>query len=405
MKLLHSMLVAADLLEADGLDRAILDAKQIITKYTSAENTYDDFIMRLAGFTNGIARANPETSDGINVIPVLSELTKKGYVRSVGNGRYKRTDVLSRLISQAVKKTTDRAIDGDPSKNGKLGYTQSANMSHMAGDGGLGSKLANAPRNYKAGGKYSGDMKEAVLRTTRESDPAWLSLPEPTKNMVIKLNTIENPLYAFKVLNALIKLRDQKKGYVPFIKYIETHFKDQAYIDALMDLNSAGIVDIKNGTLNNQSLKSVQGVMEFMEQEPIEGIKPLDKIAAFLPKFIANATTTSASTHRGLNSLVLAMHPSSNNKELKAVYNLIQTKLTDDKLDDILSMGSDEIKSSGTATRTIYTLATDLDVNTVNELKLAIDKKYTNRVEYAGDENKAAKEIGRVSEFKRLFSI
>jgi len=408
MELLKNML--GDILvenTQDNLLNKMRDAKAIITKYTSAQSPYDDFIMRLAGFSNGMTKPNPDKPGEINVIPVLDELAAKGYVKKLSDGVYKRTDVLSRLISQATTSAKDRALGGDPSKEGRLGYTRTNQMSHFGGDGALGDKLKNAPRNYKAGGKYSADTKEAVLNAVKGNDPAWDALPDTTKEMTSKLNDLENPLYSFTVLRALLKMQGRKKGYVDFVKFVQDNFKDSAYVDALYGLADIGAVDLKNGTVNNSTVRDIRNVLDFMEEETVEGIEPIDKIGAFLPKFIGTATSTSGTQHRELNNIVLAMHPNSKNKrnEFVGTYNIIQNRLTDDKLQDILSKSREEIKGSGINVRAIYALAKGFNVDTVDELKQEIETKFSNRTNYGSEENKAAKNIGRVEEFKKIFDL
>ena len=194
-------------------------------------------------------------------------------------------------------------------------------MGHLGGSGEAGDKLERAPRNYKQGGKYSGATKEYIIKVTKERDPAWKALSDATKNMITRLQGLENPSYSFKVLKALMSLRAKKKGYTPFIEYVKENFKDQGYVDALYDLQSAGILDARTNTISNDAVKQVRNALDFFKEEPVEGIPPLEKVSAFLPNFMKAATGSSATTFRAINNIVT-------NKRFAPVINLINTKLS-----------------------------------------------------------------------------
>lgn len=378
------------------------DAKRIITSYSSAQAPYNDFILRIAGFTKGDRIPDKNKPAEIDIIPALDDLAKKGYVIKKPNGAYKSTDVISRLISMAVNDTRDRASQGDLSKDGKLSTTQVDKMHHMAGDGTLGQKLNNAELSYKAGGKYSGVTKELILKMIKRKDGKWEELSDSAKAMVDKLNTLDNPLYSFKVLKLLISLRSKKKGYTDFITFVKDYSSDEGYVNALLDLQNIGVVDVKNNTLNSSAIKDIRNVMNYMEEPTVEDIKPVDKVSAFLPKFFGSAVSTTGETHRRLNQLVSLIHPSSsrNKAEFVRVYGFIKNKLTDDQLASIMT-------DSGTSLpeRIIKYLGNALNVSTKDELVKAIDTKFKNREDFKSDTNKEAKNTGRFDEFIKNFSI
>lgn len=406
MNLIQELLNEA-LLEADNqLIRKMKDAKSIIQSFSSAEVPYEDFLMRIMGFSNGKTKPSQNKHGMIDVVPVLDALASKGYVRKNDNGIYSRVgDVLGRLMAATVQVSRNKAVDGEVTRNGKLNLTQTQQMGHLAGNGDLGDKLKNAPRNYKAGGVYSGNTKEAIIKIIKENDPSWNELSDSSKAMLDKLNKLSNPLYSFTVLKVLISLRAKKKGYTSFTDEVKTYFKDDEYVDALMQLEDIGIVNAKTGTINGGSVKDIRNVMDFLEEDTIQNIKPVDKVAAFLPKFMGSAVSTSASTHKNLNNLVLSMHPESKHKkpEFVKAYTIINTRLTDDKLHEILS---DEESSKGSLiTRIIYKLAKTFGVDSVDALKNSIEEKFNNRMNYGGDENKEAKSSGRYEEFIKNFSI
>lgn len=391
------------LLEQDQrLLNKLKDAKRIITSYSSAQAPYHDFILRIAGFTKGDRVPDKNKPAEIDIIPALDDLARKGYVIKKPNGAYRATDIISRLVSMAVRDTQNRAGEGDLSKDGKLNTTQVDKMHHMAGDGSLGQKLNAAERSYKAGGKYSGVTKELILKTIKGKDQKWADLSESTKAMVDKLNTLDNPLYSFKVLKMLLAMRAKKKGYTDFVSYIKEYSSDESYVNALLDLQNIGVVDVKNNSLNSSAIKDIRNVMDYMEEEPIEDIQPVDKVSAFLPKFFGSAVSTSGETHRRLNSVVSMMHPSSrrNKEEFVNVYNFIKSKLTDDELMTIMS-------DSGTTMteKLIKYLGNAFGVTTKDDLVAAIDKKFKNREDFKGEENKESKNTGRFDEFVKNFSI
>lgn len=395
------------LIEADNqLIQKMRDAKGIIQSFSSAEVPYEDFLMRVMGYSNGKTKPAQNKHGMIDVIPVLDALASKGYVQKNSNGVYSRVgDVLGKLMSQTAQTAQSNAIDGNVTKQGKLNLAQTQQMGHLAGSGDLGDKLKNAPKNYKAGGVYSGNTKEAVLKVVKESDPAWKALSDSEKGMIDKLNQLSNPLYSFTVLKALMSLRGKKKGYASFAETVKTYFNDEEYITALMQLEDIGVVDDQAGTINGSAVRDIRNVMDFLETETVQKITPIDKVSAFLPKFMAGAVSTSATTHKNLNNIVLSMHPESKHKKAEFVraYNIIQKRLTDDKLHEILQ--DDNSAAGSLPVRIIYKLAKTFGVDSVDELKNSIEEKFRNRMNYGGDENKEAKNTGRIEEFIKNFSI
>lgn len=372
-------------------------AKAIIQRYATDRVPFDDFLLRVAAFSNGISIPDPKKPEDINIIPVLDDLAKAGLVAKRANGSYKRGDAVGRLIASVAGKKVDRALDGDISKQGKLSFSQTGQMGHLAGDGEAGAKLDRAPRNYKQGGKYSGATKEFIIKVTKERDPAWERLGGATKDMISRLQTLSNPSYSFKVLKALLAVRAKKKGYTSFIEYVKQNFKDQGYVDALYDLQSIGVVDAESNTISNESIKLIRNAMDFFKEEPVEGIPPLDKVGAFLPNFIKNAVASSANTFRAVNNVVT-------NKRFAPIINLINTKLTDDRLDDIMATDDAELRQNQTLF-VIKFLAKSLKADTVDELKAAIEEKKANRQDFKSDQNVEAKAIGRMEEFLNIFDI
>lgn len=372
-------------------------AKAIIQKYATDRVPFDDILLRVAAFSNGMSIPNPNKPEDINIIPVLDDLARVGLVTKRPNGSYKRGDAVSRLIASVAGRKVDSALGGDLSRQGKLSFSQTAQMGHLGGSGEAGDKLERAPRNYKQGGRYSGATKEYIIKVTKERDPAWKALSDATKDMITRLQGLENPSYSFKVLKALLHLRAKKKGYIPFIEYVKENFKDQRYVDALYDLQTAGILDARTNTINNDAVKQVRNAIDFFEEEPVEGISPLEKVSAFLPNFMKAATGSSATTFRAINNIVT-------NKRFAPVINLINTKLTDDRLADIMATDDAELRRNQTLF-IIKFLAKNLKANSVEELKSAIEEKKANRQDFKSDANKEAKSIGRMEEFLRIFDI
>lgn len=380
-----------------NLSRNIKRAKSIIQRYTSPSNPFEDVVLRVAGFTDGMTVPNPNADERINVIDLLDELASAKLLVKRPNGAYKRTEAISRLLSHFINKKIDTALDGDLTKAGRLDLTQTKNMRHLSGDEPAGDKLKNAPPTYKQGGKYSGVTKEYVLKIIKSNDPAWRNLPENTKKMLDDLRTLSNPSYAFKILRSLMNMRATKKGYVPFIEFVQDNFNNEQYVDSLFDLQSIGVLNTKDNTINMGAVNTIREAINFFNADIVENITPMDKLAAFLPNFVKSAVSSSGATHRTINRILTS-------KQFEPVVVFIRTKLTDATLDDILSRSDEELKPRKTLF-TIKYLAKKLDVDTVENLKDKIDEKIENRLNYKSDENKEAKSIGRIGEFFTLFNI
>lgn len=395
MKLLESILNDTFITEDAQLASKIAKAKSIISQYTSRESSYNDTLLRVAAFSNGISKPNPDKPNEINVIPILNTLARNGLVIRKPNGTYKRTEAVSRLISQQVNTRTDAALSGDTSRDGKLQTTQTKDMGYMGGNASVADKLRNAPRSYKAGGKYSGAAKELVIKDIKENDPAWRQLPDSCKDMVQKLSTLSNPLYSFRVLKKLIQLQASKKGYTSFVSFVENMFKTQEYVEALMDLQSIGVVS--DNKLNNAAINDIKKVIQYMTQPTKSGISAADKTGALLPKFMENSTKHTGLTYRAINNIVT-------NPKYKSILDIINTRLTDEQLDKINSTDAATLSTSPIK-KTIKFLANTLNASDVNDLKNKINEKIKNREDYNSDENQEAKNTGRMDFFSKNFSL
>lgn len=385
------------LLEANSQAQLIQNmklAKSIIKKYENDSSSYRDFLVRIIGYTNGLARPT-EKDDAIDIIPALEELAKRGLVVKNKNGTYKRTEALSKLMAVETKSAEQRALSGDLSKRGRLGLTQTSNMAHLAGDDDIADKINRAPRNYKKGGLYSGTTKELVQAHT-QSDDEWKSLPEEIKETVGRLQTLENPLASIKILQDLVRLKKLKKGYVPFVNYVMDTYKDESYLDALYDLDTIGTLSVKTGTLNMQSIERIKQALDFFKENGDQSISPMMRVAAFLPRFAKSATSVSARQHRAINNML-------SNPKFKKVFDIINTRLTDSILSDILSADERDLRQNKPTAYYVRFLADNLNATTVEELKSAIEKKRTLYQNFKSDENKAAKDQGRFDRFKRDF--
>ena len=395
MKLLKSILNDTFLMEADVGDDKLARIKNIIMQHTSQTSSFNDTLLRVAAFSNGISRPNPDKPNEINVIPVLNALARVGAVVKRPNGTYKRTDALSRIISQQVNNKVDRALDGDTKADGRLQTTQTKNMGYMGADVDAGNKLDNAPRSYKQGGKYSGAAKELVIKTIKDKDPEWANLDDNVKGMVDKLAQLSNPTYSFKVLKKLLLLQSKKKGYVSFVNFVETLFKDERYVEALMDLQNIGVVS--DSKINNAAMDNIRSVINFMGKDSVEGLTAFDKTNAMLPKFMENSVKHTGLVHRAINNVVL-------NPKFKPTIEVINNRLTDEQLSSILATDTKELGNSPIK-KTIKFLANSLKVDSADALKAAIAEKVRNRENYNSDENQEAKATGRMDYFKSNFNI
>ncbi|MDT9680468.1 hypothetical protein, partial [Campylobacter jejuni] len=91
----------------------------------------------------------------------------------------------------------------------------------------------------------------------------------------------------------------------------------------------------------NDAVKQVRNAIDFFKEEPVEGISPLEKVSAFLPNFMRAATDSSATTFRAINNIVT-------NKRFAPIINIINTKLTDDRLADIMATDDAELRRNQT---------------------------------------------------------
>lgn len=404
MKLLHSLLESFINEAAPATQNQINTVKSIISKYATPSVPYDDIIQRLAGLTNRFTKPSPDMAgDKIDVLPIIKELVSKGFLKAQTNGTYRRADAVSRVLGNAVNSVEDRAMKGDLSQKGDLKVSQTNALGHLAGDAPLGDKLKNAPQNYKHGGIYSGKTKEAVYKAIVDNDPNWNALSAESKDMVTKLNSLPNPLNSFVVLKRLLKARATKKGYIDIVKEIKGFSKSQDDMDAAMDLSDIGVIDVKNNTINNMAIKNIRNVIEFMKADTIENIEPINKMEAFLPKFLTAAKNIGAKRHvQQINPIIKKMHPQSPDasKAYVNLYNFIQSSLTDDELQRILS-------SEPTAPRdkVLRSLATNLRANSVDSLKTEIETKFSNYTDNRGEDNRQAKNSGRIEDFIQSFDI
>ena len=395
MKLLESIMNDTFIAEVAVDDARLEKVKNIIAQHTNRESSYNDTLLRVAAFSNGISKPNPNKPNEINVIPILNALARMGAVIKKPNGTFKRTEVLSKVISQQVNDKTNRVLGGDTSADGRLQTTQTKDMGYMGGDGDAAEKLNAAPRSYKQGGKYSGAAKEFVIKTIKEKDEAWMALPDEVKDTVVKLGELSNPLFSFKVLKKLLELQSKKKGYVPFIQYVENMFKDQQYVDALLDLKTINVVS--HDKINNNAVANIRKAIEFMNKPSVEGLTAFDKVNAMLPKFMGSSVKHSANKFRAINNVVT-------NPKYKSIIDVINSRLTDEQLSTIMTTSADALQNSPIK-RTIKFLATSLSATKVDDLKAKIAEKIKNRENYASDENAEAKNSGRMDFFSSNFNL
>lgn len=395
MKLLESIMNDTFIAEVAVDDATLEKVKNIIAQHTNRESSYNDTLLRVAAFSNGISKPNPNKPNEINVIPILNALARIGAVIKKPNGTFKRTEVLSKVISQQVNDKTNRVLGGDTSADGRLQTTQTKDMGYMGGDGDAADKLNAAPRSYKQGGKYSGAAKEFVIKTIKEKDEEWIALPDEVKDAVAKLGELSNPLFSFKVLKKLLELQSKKKGYVPFIQYVENLFKDQQYVDAFLDLKAINVVS--DDKINNNAVANIRKAIEFMNKPSVEGLTAFDKVNAMLPKFMGSSVKHSANKFRAINNVVT-------NPKYKSIIDVINSRLTDDQLSSIMTTSSDALQNSPIK-RTIKFLASSLSATTVDDLKAKIAEKIKNRENYTSDENAEAKNSGRMDFFSSNFNL
>lgn len=393
------MSLIVDLLETANaqLLNNMRKAKNIIQKYTSNSVPFNDFLLRVAAFSNGISVPSHSKPDEINIIPVLDELVSVGLVQKRPSGAYKRGEALSKLIATYINTKTNDAVSGNLSKDGRLTPTQMVGLSHMAGeDQSIVDKLKNAPKTYKQGGKYSGIASEILKKYFMENDENYKNISSQTKDMIKKLSSLPNPSFSFKILKFILNVQKQKKSYTTFVQLVTQFFKNEEYISALHDLFEIGILNATTNTINNSSIQEIRNVISYM-QSPIDDpdLTNLDRVRAFLPRFLKEATDTSATTNRNINAILL-------NPRFKPILNFINTKLSEDEFQQIISLDMSSLDQND---KIIKYLAKAFNSTSIVDLKQKIEQKYKNRQDFKSDENISAKNIGRFEEFEKIFQI
>lgn len=401
MKFLNELLETFTLLENSKLDKDIGQVISIINQHATEKNSFQDILIRIMAFSNGLTRPRTDVDEEIDVIPVLNDLVARGFVKSIGKGRYKRTEPLSKLMSLQVSNKLNDVIGGAPNGgNGRLSLEQGrALRSFLLNPGDLiGDKLNASPEIWKSGGKHSGQVKDVVKKTIIETDPSYAKLDSDAKSMLNELQTLSNPYDSFRVLKYLLKLQAHKKGYGNYIDEVKNTFKDDRYLDAFHGLENIGVIN--GNRIDSNAIDAIRNVIDWLQMETVENISLNDKLSAFLPNFSASATSVSASVHRGINAIVTD----------SKITDIVIPRLTQGRFDEIL--GSDltdlknEAKHTGRSTKyNIKLLADELGTRDVNEFKSEVLKLKSNRKDFKGEVNREAKRTGRFEEFIRQFSI
>lgn len=376
--------------------------EKIIKSYTQAHGLpYRDFVIRLAGFTNGLAVPKDKPQE-IDVRPVIELLANAGYLRRKGDAYVKTSDALSRVISKEYKQTQDERASGiDNTERGRLSMAHAdditplldPNRTEKAGQI-LSKKMQQS---YKTGGRYSGFTRDQIKKLIETQDPEWLQLSDSAKSMVEKLNLLGDPFKSFNILKYLEKKSAAKKSYTDIVLDIKQNFGDD-YLEALYDLEA--IDAIESNKINWKTIQAIRELFDYLINGEFEDIPRDEVIGAFLPKFNTEAKNKSALTHRAINEILLSKDP----KYKTALLNI--SKLTDAGLQYIIN--SDEkadYKNSASVISIIKFLAKVLNANTADELRAKLAEKAKNREFFKSDNNKTAKSRGRVAEFERLFMV
>lgn len=401
-------LTLKDIIEESLLEATVASMKDvarvenIIRSYTQEKGLpYRDFVIRLGGFTNGLA-APKDKPEAIDVRPVIDKLVAAGYLRAKGNAFVKTSDALSRVISKEYKRSQDEKSTGKtgPDK-GRLSMAHTDRVSPLldpdrtkkAGD--ILDKQVQ--QSYKAGGRYSGFTREQIQKLISKEDPEWMQLSESAKSMVSKLNSLDDPLKSFTILKYLIRKSSLKKSYTDIIMDIKQNFGED-FDHALMDLETIGVID--NNKINWNEVKSIRELINYIVKGDFEDINRDEIASALLPKFNAEAKSKSASKYRAVNAILASNDP----KYKTALSNV--NRLTDAGLKYIIN--SDEpadYKESASVISIIKFLAKTFGVDTAEDLRSSLAEKAKNREFFKSDENKSAKSQGRIREFAQQFMI
>ena len=369
----------------------VAEVNRIIQRFVTDTAPYDDIVLRVAGFTGRFRKPDTNKSESIDIIPVLDALTKAGYVRKRSDGMYTRSDAVSRVISDLNNKKLDTRLARETDTGGRLTTTTAARMAYMSDTDGktAGEVLDSAPRTYKAGGKYSGPVREFIIKTIKENDPAYAAMPDSAKEMITTLRNLSQPKNAFKLLRDFLAKRNARQGYASFVKYVTSAYGDKAYVDALAGLDNAGIVVSERGTINLRAVEDIRTVMNYFAGESFDNIEPVDKVGAFLPNFIGTATADSAAPARNIKMFLTE-------PKFASVIDRINRGLTDDYFATTMSKEPNELPSI--ADKVIHRLATYVDADSPDDLRTKVQN-------LRGRQDDATKAKGRTDSLFKTFSI
>lgn len=395
MRLIEELLILIESRIAS--ERDVKKAISIINKFATTENPFNDILIRVMGFTSGFTKPDPDKPDIINVIPVLDALKRNGLVTMRGNGYYKRGDALGQLMRNHIISDIEKVIAGDVGRSGRLSLDQINRLSALVTGGGvddaLGDRLSTTKNIWKSGGKHSGVVRSLVKKTIIESDPTYRDLSGSAKNMLDKMNNLSNPEVAFKVLKHILRLQKSKKNYTSFLFEIENYFSNETYITALYELVDIGVINAADGNkINGSAVQDIRDAIEFMKQGAIENISVNDKLSAFLPHFNASSTASSAVAHRGINEIL----------RKPGFVDIVLKRLTDERYNSIMTTPKDELSNAAMNIRLISDM---FDISDMDEFKNKVNELVSNRTDFKGDSNIAAKNEGRFAEFSRKFTI
>lgn len=344
---------------------------------------------------------------GVNVMPVVKDLERYGLLKRIGDNKFafnnvgnrndpnkpvnKKVEALKQLISLKKSSQEKEYIDtGEVKPAGRLKTNLDATPDS---------------KGYKIGQDKSSLEYAKMAESIKQRDPDWQALSDVDKQTVIQLGTLSDPLAAFKIIRKLVQLREikarSKKNYTAYVQDIKSSFdSDPNLFDVSEQLDSMGIINQENLTLNTEKVASIRNVINFIAKNNEElNITAEQKIKAFLPNF--SKFVKQDIRQRGVesvkNMIVTGRMSAAGKNAMKQINSPL---LSQDILDRIVN------KENKTEVQQIIAqIATLFGTTDLEELRARIKNKEGLRRDFKGDDNLDALATGRQEQFKKLFSI
>lgn len=347
--------------------------------------------------------------EGVNVIPVAEDLVKYGLLKKVGENTYrfanttrmnadnkpinKKVEALRQLMSlKKSEQEANYAATGELTSAGRLSTNLDVNKQ-------------SGERGYGTGQDKSSLEYARIAELIKNQDPEWEALPSGAKEALIVLRRLSDPVAASILLRKLVNLREMKanakKNYTQYVDTIKNSLsEDPNYADVAAQLDSLGVINSDNLTLNLEQVQNIRRAIRFVakDSEALD-ITAEQKIKAFLPNFSEKVKSSIRS--RGVEAVKNMLVTGRMSKAGQLAVRQIMLPNMDQELFDKIIQRENPTEVQ----KIIGDIAKLFNTTDLTQLRKDINNKQKLRAEYGGDENKAAIAKGRAEEFLRLFQI